>query len=182
MPRKSKETTVEERRIIFKMRDDGKSLKEIAKCTQRSISTIHSILGRKKLENSCRPGRPTKMSYRDKANIIRQVKENPRVSAVEINKSLAEHSKINVSTETVLESWGMLGTMVELLVASRLLDPKMLKNAWNSQRSTLTMMNRFGTVFYSRTRPNLRYFAQIVEIKFGEKLTLSGILKTRDQQ
>lgn len=101
MGRKSKETTFEERKIIFNLRREGKTLQEISNATNRRVSAIHSILQRNSLQLGQRSGRPAKLKARDKAVIIRKIKEQPRTSAPEINRSLAEYSGIHVSDETV---------------------------------------------------------------------------------
>lgn len=101
MGRKSKESTYEERKIIYNLRKEGKKLKEIAKYTNKSISTVHSILQRNSLKLGQRPGRPEKLKPRDKAVIIRKIKEQPRTSAPDINRGLAESLGMQISDETV---------------------------------------------------------------------------------
>lgn len=77
-------------------------MKKISCVTKISTSTVHNILERYSLNLGQRLGRPEKFKSRDKAVIIRNIKEQPSTSAPEITKSFGAISGKNVRDETLL--------------------------------------------------------------------------------
>lgn len=104
MSRKKSETTLEERRIIFKLHQKGKSYVEIAKIIGRSKSTIQFIIKRIKasdsLLNNERTGRPKILTVRERKTVIREVQKNPRISAPKLAIMCSAMFNKNVSVET----------------------------------------------------------------------------------
>ncbi|XP_049947121.1 uncharacterized protein LOC126455304 [Schistocerca serialis cubense] len=93
-PRKGRETTVEERRLIMQLHSGGKSYAEVGKVTNRSRKTVFSIVQiwkeEKTLVNRPRQGRPQKLTNKDNKKIFRTVKNDPRTTAPAIAAELAE--------------------------------------------------------------------------------------------
>ena len=68
------------------MKNDGKSLSEISKIINRPRSSIQTVLrnfnNTGTIENKPRSGRPPLLTGRDQRQIIKKVKEEPKISAV----------------------------------------------------------------------------------------------------
>lgn len=102
---KRKETGVEIRNLIVKLREDGKSYGEIAKTVKKCRATIQSII--KKYEetgNSCnqpRSGRPKVLNNREIRLLIKKVKKDPKKSAPTLAAELATETNKRVHAETV---------------------------------------------------------------------------------
>lgn len=98
-------TTVEERKIIINLHNSMITMTKIAKQVNRPISTISSIIDRygltKSFQNKAKSGRPRKLDDRDKREIVRQVKINPKISAPTITAGLIELYGTHVHPETV---------------------------------------------------------------------------------
>ena len=93
------------RELVIKLRKDGLSMKRISEMTKKSKSTVQYIIERYRklhsLEDRDRSGRPSKLNGVHKRNIIRQVRENPRISAPQLAADLMVSYNIKVSTQTV---------------------------------------------------------------------------------
>ncbi|CAK9820145.1 Transposable element Tc1 transposase [Anthophora quadrimaculata] len=104
MSRKKAETTVEERKIIFKLHQEGESYVEIAKLIGRSKYTIQYIIKRVKTNNILlhkkRVGRPKILIAREGKTLIRQVQKNPRISAPKLVTMCNNMFNKTVSAET----------------------------------------------------------------------------------
>ncbi|XP_026826240.1 uncharacterized protein LOC113562122 [Ooceraea biroi] len=104
MGRKNKETNEEERKIIIKLHNQCKSLREIAQLIDRPRSTVQSIIDRfcirKTAKNKPRTGRPQAFTETDKRFILRQVKLDPKTSASKIAGELKNRG-VDVSANTV---------------------------------------------------------------------------------
>lgn len=102
---KSKETTVEERRIILKLHKELKSEREIPKIVSKPRSTINSIIKRfretGRVIDKSRSGAPRKVDDRLRSNIIRQVKKNPKISAPTIAANVGETLGVQLSAQTI---------------------------------------------------------------------------------
>ena len=104
MGRKGKETTLQERKIILKLHNQCKSLRQIADIVNRPKSTIQSIID-KHCETQClmnkpRSGRPSLLSDQDKRYIVREVKKNPFTSVPKLTATLGSRGS-TVSHSTV---------------------------------------------------------------------------------
>jgi len=103
MSRKGRETS-EEQKIIIKLHNQCKSLREIAQLVNRPRSISQSIIDRfcerKTVQNMPRSGRPQALSETDKRFIIRQIKIDPKTSAPKITASL-ENRSVHVAISTV---------------------------------------------------------------------------------
>jgi len=92
MDQKRRETTMEERKIILRLHNQCKSLREIAELVGKPRSTIQGIVDRfcknKSLKNLPRSGRPPALSQNDERFIVRQIKKNPKMSAPKITGEL----------------------------------------------------------------------------------------------
>lgn len=102
---KGKEIEPEIRKLIIKHHTEGKSERQIAEILSKPRSTINSIIRAYKITGSCsrkpRSGRPSKMSSRTRAQIIRSVKQNPKISAPKIAVNVAEATGVAISAQTV---------------------------------------------------------------------------------
>ena len=93
MGRKGKETTEADRKLIIRLHNQCWSLKRIADAVGRPRSTVQSIIDRfsttKTLQNQPRSGRPPSLtSESDKRFVVREIKKNPRGSALKIAAEL----------------------------------------------------------------------------------------------
>lgn len=84
------------RRLIVKLREERKSLPEVAKVVKRSHVAVNKVIDKYvttgSMNNSILPGRPKKLSDADVRFVTRCVKNVPRTSAA---KLATELSKIN---------------------------------------------------------------------------------------
>lgn len=100
-----KEIDIAERKIIIDLWKRGKSLRLIAETVNRRHSSIQKVIMNYKstglLTSKPRSGRPSALSIRESRFIIRSVKINPRLSASQIAKSVAERFQKNVSLTTI---------------------------------------------------------------------------------
>ena len=105
MSRKTKETAIEERKIILNLYKMNKSYNEIAQIINRSRFTVRSVIKRFKseenLENQIRSGRPSKVTIREKRKIVNIVKKDPKTNSTEIASMLKAECEKEVSTKTV---------------------------------------------------------------------------------
>lgn len=99
------ETSIDTRKLVIRMSEEGKSLREIAKTVQRSHGCIQKII--RKYQKSGlitnKPGRGRKeiLSSTTQRNITRQIQKNPKTSAVKIATSTSIAIGRNVSAETI---------------------------------------------------------------------------------
>lgn len=100
-----KQTTNETRKIILDLHKEKKSLREIGKIVRRNHCTIKKIIDkyttRHTIENLPRSGRPKKLTDSEVRTIVREVRNNPVSSAVNISKKIAETSGKSVSASTI---------------------------------------------------------------------------------
>lgn len=105
MGRKSKETSLEIREVIIFHWESGKSIREIGNIVCRSYSTVRYIIKRYEEEgriiNKAGRGRKKILNSSEERFVVREVKENPKISAPKINTSLKNFSEKEVSDETV---------------------------------------------------------------------------------
>ncbi|GFY52740.1 hypothetical protein TNIN_77021 [Trichonephila inaurata madagascariensis] len=99
-----KETSLEFRNLIVKLKGEKKSYSEIAKIVKKPRSTVQTIyrnyVMRGNVLNKSRCGHPHKLSDRDSRAIVRKVKKNPKIS-VKISGSYCKASGKKVHPETV---------------------------------------------------------------------------------
>ncbi|GFV88643.1 transposable element Tcb1 transposase [Trichonephila clavipes] len=100
-----KETTIEERKLVIKLSNEGKSQLNIAKVVGRSVNCIQKILQKFKktgmLENNEGRGRKNIMNSITERRVIHQVKIDPKISAPKIAASTSNALGRSVSAETV---------------------------------------------------------------------------------
>ncbi|GFT57740.1 transposable element Tc1 transposase [Trichonephila clavipes] len=100
-----KETTIEERKLVIKLSNEGKSQLNIAKVVGRSINCIQKILQKFKKTgmqaNNERRGRKKIMNSITERRVIHQVKIDPKISAPKIAASTSNTLGRSVSAETV---------------------------------------------------------------------------------
>ncbi|GIY82534.1 uncharacterized protein CDAR_549011 [Caerostris darwini] len=81
MDLRRKEITPEERKIIIKVRNEGKTLWEIGKIVGRSHSSIQRVINNytssKSIISKPRSGRPSKLTAREKRYVFKSVRLNP---------------------------------------------------------------------------------------------------------
>ncbi|GFX77530.1 transposable element Tc1 transposase [Trichonephila clavipes] len=99
-----KETTIEERKLVIKLSNEGKSQLNIAKVVGRSVNCIQKILQKFKtgmLENNEGNGRKKIMNSITERRVIHQVKIDPKINAPKIAASTSNTLGRSVSAETV---------------------------------------------------------------------------------
>ncbi|GFX56997.1 HTH_Tnp_Tc3_2 domain-containing protein [Trichonephila clavipes] len=99
-----KETTIEERKLVIKLSNEGNSQLNIAKVVGRSVNCIQKILQKFKigmLANNEGRGRKKIMSSITERRVIHQVKIDPKISAPKIAASTSNNLGRSVSAETV---------------------------------------------------------------------------------
>ncbi|GFS96260.1 transposable element Tcb2 transposase [Trichonephila clavipes] len=100
-----KETTIEERKLVIKLSNEGKSQLNIAKVVGRSVNCIQTILQKFKktgmLANNEGRGRKKIMNSITERRVIHQVKIDPKISAPKMVASTSNTLGRSVSAETV---------------------------------------------------------------------------------
>ncbi|GFV06699.1 HTH_Tnp_Tc3_2 domain-containing protein [Trichonephila clavipes] len=100
-----KETTIEERKLVNKLSNEGKSQRNIAKVVGRSVNCIQKILQKFKktgiLANNEGRARKKIMNSITERRVIHQVKIDPKISAPKIAASISNTLGGSVSAETV---------------------------------------------------------------------------------
>ncbi|GFW22335.1 transposable element Tc1 transposase [Trichonephila clavipes] len=100
-----KETTIEERKLVIKLSNEGKSQRNIAKVVGRSVNCIQKILQKFKktgiLANNEGRARKKIMNSITEGRVIHQVKIDPKISAPKIAASTSNTLGRSVSAETV---------------------------------------------------------------------------------
>ncbi|XP_053946636.1 uncharacterized protein LOC128855611 [Anastrepha ludens] len=88
MSPKKTETTVSERKITLHSHSQGNSFAEISELMDRSRFTIRTIVNRFKgetnFESASRCGRPRKLTERERAQVIRKVKRDPKITSSQV--------------------------------------------------------------------------------------------------
>ncbi|GFW05400.1 hypothetical protein TNCV_3359191 [Trichonephila clavipes] len=82
-----KETTIEERKLVIKLSNEGKSQLNIAKVVGRNVNCIQKILQKFKtgmLANNEGRGRKKIMNSITERRVIHQVKIDPKISALKL--------------------------------------------------------------------------------------------------
>lgn len=105
MSEKRKETTIEERKIILSAYKQNKTIREICTLVNRPRTTIAGIIKRFKDDPTCeyqtRSGRPPALSVREKREIVKIIKKEPKTSSSEIAAMLKENTGTGVHPRTV---------------------------------------------------------------------------------
>ncbi|GFW29167.1 transposable element Tc1 transposase [Trichonephila clavipes] len=104
-----KETTIEERKLVIKLSNEGKSQLNIAKVVGRSVNCLQKILQKFKktgmLANNEGRGRKKIMNSITERRVIHQVKIDPKISAPKIAASTFNTLGRSVSAETPQQFW-----------------------------------------------------------------------------
>nr|XP_015919271.1 uncharacterized protein LOC107448545 [Parasteatoda tepidariorum] len=105
MATKRTETALEIRELVIKLKNEAKSLNQISQIIGRSRATVQGIIRKynltKTTENLPRTGRSPKLNGRDKREIIRTIRNNPKTTAVNIAKHLEKVKETDVNPECV---------------------------------------------------------------------------------
>ncbi|GFY64273.1 transposable element Tcb1 transposase [Trichonephila inaurata madagascariensis] len=110
-----KETSLELRNLIAKLKGEKKSYSEVAKIVKKPRSTVQTIyrnyVMRGNVLNKSQCGRPHKLSDRDARAIVRKVKKNPKISAPKLADQIATaRKKVHLETvRRILRSGGYNG-------------------------------------------------------------------------
>ncbi|GFT57190.1 transposable element Tc1 transposase [Trichonephila clavipes] len=104
-----KETTIEERKLVIKLSNEGKSQLNISKVVGRSVNYIQKILQKFKktgmLANNEGRGRKKIMNSITERRVMHQVKIDPKISAPKIAASTSNTLGRSVSAETPQQFW-----------------------------------------------------------------------------
>lgn len=100
-----KKLTLEERTRVVVLRNEGKSVREVAKiigCNPKTVVRLCSknAAGRS-LEDSARSGRPRKTTIRDDRLVIRESLKNRRLTSSDLRASLEIHYNVSVTSRTI---------------------------------------------------------------------------------
>ena len=105
---KRKQTSPDLRKIVIKLKNEGKSLKEIGEILNLSKSTVQVIVKNFETtgsyENKLRSGRPPKLNERIQRRILREINEHPMENAVCIVKGIEKDYEIAAHAEIVRRS------------------------------------------------------------------------------
>lgn len=105
MGRKSKNTSIDLRKLVISHYKEGKSFREIGEIVKRSHSTVQCIIKRFREENRVvdmpKMGPKKLLNAHDERWILRQVKKNPKISAPKLTANLENYCGKSVSPETV---------------------------------------------------------------------------------
>ncbi|XP_043064585.1 uncharacterized protein LOC122320512 [Drosophila ficusphila] len=105
MGKKTKEIDPDLRKLIVKLRDEGKTLREIGKIVGRAHSSIQRVLENFDLNGSIRSkprsGRPPKLTDREKRDVLKSVKLNPRLTAFKITQDIKEKFNKDLHEDTI---------------------------------------------------------------------------------
>ncbi|GFX63248.1 uncharacterized protein TNCV_3895731 [Trichonephila clavipes] len=97
MDLKGKEITPEERNIIIKLRNEGKTHREIGKIVSRTHSSIQRVINNytssKSVISKLRFGSPSKLTLRGKRYVFKSIRLNPRLSASHMANDIRERFK-----------------------------------------------------------------------------------------
>lgn len=100
-----KNTDVNIRSLVIFHREKGKTIKSIAEILLLKRSTVHDICKRYYTDNSIedrpRSGRPKKLNSSDEKFVLREVKQNPRVTSSELVSKLKDFSGKEVNSSTI---------------------------------------------------------------------------------
>lgn len=100
-----RQTTVEERKIVVKLHNETKKIREIADIVGIPKSTVYNIIERygkeRSFVNKPKSGRPSKLSKYDERKVLRIIKKCPKTSAPEIAQELANTCAVTVCPQTV---------------------------------------------------------------------------------
>ncbi|GIX86351.1 hypothetical protein CEXT_377201 [Caerostris extrusa] len=109
MDLKGKEITPEERKIIIKLRNEGKTLREIGKIVRRTHSSIQRVINNytssKSIISQPRSGRPSKVTAREKRYVFKSVRLNPSISAFQIANDVRERFKKTLHEDTIRKNF-----------------------------------------------------------------------------
>ena len=99
------QTTVEIKQLIVKLNLDGKTVREIAKLTGKSKSTVHYIIKRFRnefrLANKSREGQGSILNKREERLIFKEIKLNTSKTKKDLKISLKSRTGKNVRLNTV---------------------------------------------------------------------------------
>ncbi|GFX18851.1 transposable element Tcb2 transposase [Trichonephila clavipes] len=139
-----KETTIEERKLVNKLSNEGKSQRNIAKVVGRSVNCIQKILQKFKktgiLANNEGRARKKIMNSITERRVIHQVKIDPKISAPKIAASTSNTLGRSVSAETqdndpkhtafVVKEWLLYHCRNQLNTPPQFPDLNVIENLW----------------------------------------------------
>ncbi|GFX50160.1 transposable element Tc1 transposase [Trichonephila clavipes] len=106
MDLKGKEITPEEKKIIIKLRNECKNLREIGKIVSRTHSSIQRVINNytssKSVISKPRSGRPSKLTLREKRYVFKSIRLNPRLSASQVANDIRESFKKHFMCEDTI--------------------------------------------------------------------------------
>jgi transposase len=113
MPRKNKNTSFEVRQLVIWHHTKQKSVREISRLLNVPKSTVGDIIKRfnneDRIESVRQPGRPEKLTLRDKCLISRLIKANPKRSAAQLCAEVSSRTQTAVGVTTMRTALRELG-------------------------------------------------------------------------
>lgn len=105
MAKRGKNKDISTRSLVIFHREKGKTLSQIAEILNLKVSTVHDICRRYFKENSIkdkqRSGRPKKISSCDEKFLLREIKQNPKLTSTELVSKLKDFSGKDVNSSTI---------------------------------------------------------------------------------
>lgn len=102
---KGTELSMDMRKLIIKLRNEGKTMREIGTIIGKSHTTIQRVINnfreRGHVRTKPRSGRPKALSVREERVVIQQVKKDPTLSAPKIKAIISETLNKDISSRTV---------------------------------------------------------------------------------
>ncbi|GFY34676.1 uncharacterized protein TNCV_1373671 [Trichonephila clavipes] len=163
-----KETTIEERKLVIKLSNEGKSQRNTAKVVGRSVNCIQKILQKFKktgmLANNEGRGRKKIMNSKTERRVIHQGKIDPKISAPKIAASTSNTLGRSVSAETqdndpkhtafVVKEWLLCHCRNKHNTPPQSPDLNVIENLWSHleravQKHQITSKEQLKSVLYS---------------------------------
>lgn len=105
MSRKSGDTSFEKRQLVIWNSAKGLSGGKIAALLNMKRGTVNKIIrafrNEDRIEKKPRSGRPGKLSPYDKRFIVRRIEKNPKISAEELSREVAERCHIKITGQAI---------------------------------------------------------------------------------
>ena len=183
MPR-TKELSEDLRLRIVDLHKAGKGYKSISKSLAVHQSMVRQIVYKwRKFSTAAtlpRSGRPVKMTARAQHRLLNEVKKNPRVSAKDLQKSLA-YANIPVSESTIRKTLNKNGFHGRIPQRKPLLSKKTLLHVYSLHKSTWMFHSSTGKIFCGQMKPKLSCLEETHNTMCGEKEAQHTNIKTSSQ-
>uniref|UniRef100_A0A8C5WF56 Transposase n=1 Tax=Leptobrachium leishanense TaxID=445787 RepID=A0A8C5WF56_9ANUR len=171
MPRR-KELSEDLRSRIVDLHEAGKGYKSISKSLDVHVSTVRQTVYKWRKFSTVatlpRRGLPVKMTARAQCRMLNEVKKNPRVSAKDLQKSLA-HANIFVDTSTIRKTLNKNGVHGRTPRRKPLLSKKNIAARLKFAKEHLDVPQHYCKIFCGEMKPKLSCLEKTNNTMYGEK-------------